>query len=88
MIKLTRLDGEPFVLNAELIRYIEARPDTYVTLNSGERVIVREPMDEVMDRAVRYQQSKFLLPPRPLATSAESAPAATNAVPVARKEPV
>lgn len=63
MIKLTRLDGEVFVLNAELIRYVESRPDTYVTLVSGERVLVRESMDEVMQRAVGYQQSKHLLPP-------------------------
>jgi flagellar protein FlbD len=62
VIKLTRLDGEAFVLNAELIRYVEARPDTFVTLTSGERIVVREPMDEVMKRAVQYQQSKFLLP--------------------------
>ena len=62
MIKLTRLDGEVFVLNAELIRYVESRPDTYVTLVSGERVLVRESMDEVMQRAVQYQQSKLLLP--------------------------
>jgi flagellar protein FlbD len=62
MIKVTRLDGEVFVLNAELIRYVESRPDTYVTLVSGERVLVRETMDEVMQRAVAYQQSKLLLP--------------------------
>ena len=36
MIQLTRLDGEPFVLNAELIRYVERRPDTFVTLTSGD----------------------------------------------------
>ena len=62
MIKLTRLDGEVFVLNAELIRYVEARPDTFVTLTSGERMVVRESMDEVMDLTVRYQQTKQLLP--------------------------
>jgi flagellar protein FlbD len=62
VIQLTRLDGEAFILNAELIRYIEARPDTFVTLVSGERLVVREPMDEVMKRAVQYQQSKYLLP--------------------------
>jgi flagellar protein FlbD len=62
VIKLTRLDGEVFVLNAELIRYIESRPDTFVTLTTGERLVVREPLDEVMTRAVQYQQSKFLVP--------------------------
>ena len=44
MIKLSRLDGEEFVLNAELIRYVESRPDTFITLTNGDRVVVRESM--------------------------------------------
>jgi len=71
MIKLTRLGGEAFVLNAELIRYVESRPDTYVTLTTGERIVVTESMDEVVERAVRYQQQKQMIP-RP----AERVPAA------------
>ncbi|HYW81121.1 MAG TPA: flagellar FlbD family protein [Thermoguttaceae bacterium] len=63
MIRLTRFGGEPFILNADLIRYVEARPDTFVTLLDGERVIVTESMDEVLRRAVRYQQAKHLIPP-------------------------
>jgi len=62
MIKLTRLGGEPFILNADLIRYVEMRPDTFITLTSGERLVVAETMDEVLDRAVRYQQTKHLIP--------------------------
>lgn len=65
MIRLTRLGGEPFLLNAELIRYVESRPDTFVTLVSGERLVVRESMDEVLRRAVEYQRSKHLLPTLP-----------------------
>jgi flagellar protein FlbD len=63
MIRLTQLSGEPFVLNADLIRFVEQRPDTFITLTSGDRVVVRESMDEVVLRAVQYQQSKYLLPP-------------------------
>ena len=63
MIKLTRLGGEAFILNAELIRYIESRPDTFITLTTGERVVVTESMDEVLERAVRYQQTKHMMPP-------------------------
>jgi len=63
MIKLTNLSGEPFLLNAELIRYVEARPDTFITLTSGDRVVVAESMDDVLHRAVQYQQSKHLIPP-------------------------
>ena len=72
MIKLTRLDGEPFVLNAELIRYVESKPDTFITLTSGDRIIVLEDVNEVMDRTVRYQQSKYLLPPSPPLPSEDS----------------
>ena len=63
MIKLTHLDGEVFILNAELIRYVEARPDTFITLTGGERIVVRESMDEVLRRAIAYQQAKHLIPP-------------------------
>lgn len=63
MIKLTRLNGDVFVLNAELIRYVESLPDTYVTLINGDRLVVQETLDEVVARAVDYQRSKWLLPP-------------------------
>ena len=62
MIKLTQLGGEPFVLNADLIRYVESRPDTYITLVSGDRIVVKETMDEVVERSLKYQQSKRLIP--------------------------
>ena len=62
MIKLTRLDGEQFVLNSDLIRYVECRPDTFITLTSGDRVVVAETMDEGIDRSVRYQQMKNMIP--------------------------
>tara|TARA_R110002049_G_scaffold2750_8_gene22193 strand:+ start:125742 stop:125948 length:207 start_codon:yes stop_codon:yes gene_type:complete len=62
MIKLTRLDGEPFVLNAELIRYVERRPDTFITLINGDRIVVSETMDDVIDLAVQYQQQKHFMP--------------------------
>ena len=62
MIKLTRLGGEPFLLNADLIQYVEARPDTFITLTNGERLVVVESMDEVLRRAVAYQQAKQLIP--------------------------
>ncbi len=62
MIKLTRLDGQAFILNADLIRYVEERPDTFVTLTSGDRIVIREPMDQVVQLAIEYQQRKAMLP--------------------------
>ena len=62
MIKLTRLGGEAFVLNAELIKYIESLPDTFVTLTTGDRLVVAESLDEVVRRTLEYHQQKQLVP--------------------------
>jgi len=61
MIKLTRLNGDEFVVNAELIRFVESRPDTYVTLTSDQRFIVRETVDEVVRRSIDYSRSTRML---------------------------
>ncbi len=64
MITVTRLNGKKFVLNAELIRTVEANPDTTITLVNGDHFIVREPMQEVVELAISYGQSlRKLLPP-------------------------
>ena len=74
MIKLTRLGGDTFLLNAELIEYVESRPDTFVTLTTGSRIVVAESMDEVLRRTVSYQQAKHVLPsPAPAAGRAGGA---------------
>ena len=57
MIKLSRLNGEEFVVNAELIRFIESRPDTYITLTTDERFIVRESVEEVVKRSLAYKRA-------------------------------
>ena len=62
MIRLTRLNREEFILNAELIRYVECCPDTLITLTNGDTLMVLEPMDEVVRRAVSYHQAKNLIP--------------------------
>lgn len=62
MIKLTRMNGEEFVLNAELIQYVESRPDTFVTLTTSERFIVKEPVDEIVKRTLDYARSVRLAP--------------------------
>ena len=54
MIRLTRLNGRAFVLNAEQIKTVEETPDTMITLLNGDQLVVREPMKEVVRRAVEY----------------------------------
>jgi uncharacterized protein YlzI (FlbEa/FlbD family) len=48
VIRVTRLNGDPFVLNTDLIERLEAHPDTVVTLVDGTRYVVREPVDDLI----------------------------------------
>ena len=55
MIELTRLNGNPMVLNSDLLKTAEASPDTMLTLINGEKLIVRETCAEVTDRVLAYR---------------------------------
>ncbi len=56
MIDLTRLDGTTIVVNADLIVTLERTPDTLLTLTTGVTVMVREPIEEVVERVVGYRR--------------------------------
>lgn len=56
MITITRLDKRVIMLNADMIKTLEATPDTIVTLLNGDTIIVRESVDEVVQRIVEYQR--------------------------------
>jgi flagellar protein FlbD len=64
MITLTRLNGQKIVVNAEIIRTVEALPDTTIKLINGDHLIVLESMEEVVERAIDYGRAlRKLLPP-------------------------
>ena len=56
MITLTRLNGQAFVINAEKIRYVEQTPDTVVCCDTGEKMMVKERVEEVVRRAIEYSR--------------------------------
>ena len=56
MVRLTRLNHEPVVLNSDLIEHIEETPDTVILLTNGEILRVRETADEVVDRIVAFRR--------------------------------
>lgn len=55
MIQLTRLNGNPIVLNSDLIKTAESSPDTMLTLVNGEKIIVRESCAEVAASVIAYR---------------------------------
>ena len=56
MIKLTRLNGRTLYLNAELVRFVEPTPDTVISLTDGDRIVVRESPEEVVEAIIDYQR--------------------------------
>jgi flagellar protein FlbD len=56
MIRLTRLNNRPLVVNSELIKFIENAPDTVITLVTGEKIVVLETAEEVIARIVEYRR--------------------------------
>ena len=57
MIKLTRYDNKELFINAELIKFIESKPDTIITLTSGEILVVKEPADAVAELVIEYKKN-------------------------------
>jgi flagellar protein FlbD len=57
MIRLTRLNAHPLTVNSDLIKFVEQAPDTVLTLLNGEKIVVRESADEVLDRIVAFRRS-------------------------------
>lgn len=60
MIKLSRLNGEVLVINNDLIETIEATPDTVLTLTTGKKIVVRETVDEVIEKAAIFKNKVFV----------------------------
>ncbi len=63
MIRVSRLNGKEFVLNCDLIKYIESTPDTIITLTTGEKIMVRENVDDIVRATVKYRKRVFQEPP-------------------------
>ena len=55
MIFVTRLDGREVVINVDLIITIEKTPDTVLTLTTGDRIMVRESVEDIVQRAIAYR---------------------------------
>ena len=78
MIRLTRLNRAPMVLNSDLIEHIDVTPDTVITLTTGQILRVRETADEVVERIVEFRRRVL----------AHNAPSTSDGEPAGDSEPV
>jgi flagellar protein FlbD len=60
MIKVQRLNGKEFVINSELILFVEETPDTVITLTNGNKVVVRETADEIINKVIDFKSKSTL----------------------------
>jgi flagellar protein FlbD len=59
MIKVTRLNHIPMILNSDLIEHIDMTPDTVIALTSGQKYIVLETAEEVVEKVIAFRKSLF-----------------------------
>jgi flagellar protein FlbD len=57
MIRLTRINHVPLVLNSDLIEHVEITPDTVIAMTSGQKFIVLETADEVIERVIDFRRT-------------------------------
>ena len=57
MIRLTRINKVPLVLNSDLIEHIEMTPDTVIALSTGQKLVVLESADEVVQKVIEFRRT-------------------------------
>jgi flagellar protein FlbD len=80
MIQLTRLNHQPLIVNSDLIKFVEKAPDTVLTLVSGEKIIVLESSQQVLEKIIAFRRDilsgAFLHTSSVAGTNIHDAPAA------------
>jgi flagellar protein FlbD len=75
MVRLTRLNHAPIVLNSDLIEHIDITPDTVITLTNGQIVRVLETAGEIVQRIIEFRRKIFGPDSLPGPTETEPEPA-------------
>ncbi len=63
MVPVTRLNNTVLVINADMIEFLESTPDTIITLTTGRKVVARESVEEIIEKAVEYKRRCLQLTP-------------------------
>jgi len=57
MIRLTRINHVPLVLNADLIEHVEITPDTVIAMTSGQKYMVLESAEDVIEKVLDFRRA-------------------------------
>jgi len=56
MIRVTRLNNQQFVVNADLVEFLESTPETIISMTTGRKIVIKESIDEVIERIGEYRR--------------------------------
>jgi flagellar protein FlbD len=56
VIQLTRINKSALAVNADLVKFVESAPDTVITLSTGEKVVVMESVEQIIDLVVQFRR--------------------------------
>jgi flagellar protein FlbD len=55
MIKVTRLNGRELTINPDLVEFLEATPETIISMTTGRKIVVREAIEEIVQRIIDFR---------------------------------
>lgn len=55
MITVTRLNDKELIINSDYIECFEETPDTTITMTTGRKIIVKESVDEILDKIIEFK---------------------------------
>ncbi|MGE5495296.1 MAG: flagellar FlbD family protein [Burkholderiales bacterium] len=64
MINVHRLNSEEFLVNCELIEFVEETPDTVISMASGRKLVVSEKCDEIKRLVIEYKRQIYSASPK------------------------
>jgi flagellar protein FlbD len=86
VIKLTRLNNHVVAINPDHIGWADATPDTTLCLIGGEKIIVRETLDELIAQVVEFRRRvRMIEPGTDRLGTLEGDPPRVGSVPAARR---
>ena len=64
MITLTKLNNQRFTINSDLIETLEETPDTVIVMTTGNKYVVKETQQEIIDQVINYKRKTHLIDDR------------------------
>lgn len=61
IIKVTRLNGQSFHINALYIDTVESLPDTTITFTNGKKIVVLEKEEEMIQAIIQFYRTVNVL---------------------------